>query len=286
MNTAILLVLIVAAILAGCAKFAFSGDDNYTGPRDKVHYGYYGDLSFQYDEVKDHVNTVWIAAWDRYPKSWVDCVYDRVVQASEGNKKSVIMMTTGTYTDDRLFNYHVLQELDELFTKLDTAKQLNNIVAIYPTDEPDGSDIPSEEIAKGNAAIRNVMVKYPDLKNTALAVIYTGSEKYNGIQYYDWVGFDEYRKGDAVLGAKYRRLLTRLRSDQRTILVPGGCDKWRQDPRPFVDFALNNPRVTAIVPFIWIDNAAAGNEDVGLGIRSNGLAELYREAGLTLMQPR
>lgn len=284
MNAILIVLILVALVAVGCMKM--TEGDLYPGPRDTIHYGYYGDMAFQYDEVKDHVNTVWIAAWDRHPQSWVDCVYDRVVQASKDGKKSVVMMTTGTYTDDRRFNENVLQELQQLFDKLNAAGVLKDVVAVYPTDEPDGSEISSEEIAKGNAAIRGVMAKHPALKNTALAVFYTGSEKYPGIEYYDWVGFDEYHKGEKVLGAKYKRMVSRLRDDQRTMIIPGGCDKWRQDPRPFVDFALSNPRVVAVVPFIWIDNAAPGNDDVGLGIRSNGLSELYREAGLTLTKPR
>lgn len=285
MNTVIILVIVITVILVGCARFTNPGDTNYNGPRDTVYYGYYGDLSYQYEEVKDHVNTVWIAAWDRHPRSWVDVVHERVLQASKDGIKSVIMMTNDTYVNKR-FNYIALSELEELFNKLDTSNLLDKVVAIYPTDEPDGSGISSEEIAKGNAAIRNVMSKYPALKNTALAVFYTGSEQYQGIQYYDWVGFDEYDIGEKALQAKYRRMLTRLRSDQRTMIIPGGCDKWRQDPRPFVDFALENPRVVALVPFIWIDNAAPGNDDVGLGIRSNGLANLYRDAGRTFLLPR
>lgn len=276
---------IIALVLVGIITFGcmnIKTQDVYSNPRDKIFYGYYGDMEFQYNEVKDHVNMIWIAAWDRYPRSWVDVVYERIIQAANDGKKSVVMMTTNTYIDGR-FSDHVLKEIDELFQKLDEKNALANIIAIYPTDEPDGSEIASEEIAKGNAAIRSVMDKYPALKDTALAVFYTGSEKYPGIEYYDWVGFDEYHKGEQVLGAKYRRMLTKLRPNQRTMIIPGGCDKWRQDPKPFVDFALENPRVIAVVPFIWIDNAAPGNNDVGLGIRSNGMTEKYRQAGLTLI---
>lgn len=278
------LILLALIVLAVCAliylKLTFR--DPYPGIRDKIYYGYYGDMSSQYDEVKDHVNTVWIAAWDSHPQTWVDCVYDRVVQASKDGKKSVVMMTTNTYIDRR-FSDHVLVELKELFNKLNAAGILKDVVAIYPTDEPDGSNITSSEIKKGNDAIRSVMLRYPSLRNTALAVFYTGSEQYPGIEYYDWVGFDEYHKGEKVLGAKYKRMVSKLRVDQRTMIIPGGCDKWRQDPRPFVDFALSNPRVVAVVPFIWIDNAAPGNADVGLGIRSNGLKELYKEAARTVV---
>lgn len=275
----LILLAVAAVITVGCMRLFYK--DEYTGPRDTIHYGYYGDMAFQFEETKDHINTAWIACWDRHPLTWADCMFQRVAQASVAGKKSVIMMTNDTYIDRKL-NYKALEELDELLLKLSGTDYLKDVVAIYPTDEPDGSEISPDEIAKTNNAIRNIMSKYPALKNTALAVFYTGSEKYPGIQYYDWVGFDEYHIGERALGAKYNRMVNKLRPDQRTIIIPGGCDKWRQDPRPFVDFALTNNRVVAVVPFIWIDNAAPGNDDVGLGIRSNGLKELYKEAGLAL----
>jgi len=259
--------------------------DSYSGLRDQIYFGYYGDMSYQLEETKDHTNMVWIAAWDRHPLSWGDCVYQRVQQASNVGKKSVIMMTNDCYVD-RKFNPKAVEELDDLFRKLSKDDYLNDVIAIYPTDEPDGANISSEEIAKANNAIRNVMKKYSELKNTALAVFYTGSEKYPGMEYYDWVGFDEYHVGAKALGAKYRRMVSKLRGDQRTMIIPGGCDKWRQDPKPFVNFALKNPRVVAIVPFIWFDNADPGNTDVGHGIRSNGMKEAYKEAGLTIIKPR
>lgn len=279
----VILVVVVAIITVGCMRLI--SKDDYAGPRDTIHYGYYGDMASQFEETKDHVNTVWLACWDRFPLSWADCMFERIAQASVSGKKSVVMMTNDTYLDRKL-NYKALEELEELLFKLSGTDYLKDIIAIYPTDEPDGSEISPDEIAKTNNAIRNIMSKYPALKNTALAVFYTGSEKYPGIQYYDWVGFDEYHIGERALGAKYNRMVNKLRPDQRTMIIPGGCDKWRQDPRPFVDFALTNNRVVAVVPFIWIDNAAPGNDDVGLGIRSNGLKDLYKEAGITLAQPR
>lgn len=281
MNLALFLLILVMLAVIAYLKLSFK--DPYAGPRDSIYFGYYGDMAYQLEETKDHINLVWIAAWDRHPQSWVDCMFERIIQASIAGKKSVIMMTNDTYVDRKL-NSKALEELDDLLYKLSGTNYLKDVVAIYPTDEPDGSEITSDEIAKTNSSIRNIMGKYPALKNTALAVFYTGSEKYPGIQYYDWVGYDEYHKGEKALGAKYNRMVSKLRMDQRTMIIPGGCDKWRQDPRPFVDFAQANPRVVAVVPFIWIDQADPSNPDVGHGIRSNGLKEIYKEAGLTLIK--
>lgn len=284
MNSLLILAIIAVLILVGCYG-GTSKDSAFNGPRDVVYYGYYGDLALQFEETKDHVNTVWIASWDRHPLSWADSVFQRTAQASVAGKKIVIMMTNNTYIKGK-FNHMVLLELEDLLTKLSGTDYAESVVALYPQDEPDYAGISAEEVVKGNAAIRDTLSKFSKFKNLPLAVFYTGQETYPGIESYDWVGFDEYDAGARALGAKYNRMVERLRSDQRTMIIPGGCDKWRQDPRPFVDFALNNPRVVAVVPFIWIDNADPSNPDVGLGIRSNGLKELYREAGLTLQQPR
>lgn len=279
--TTLLVILLVAIAVLILARWYVFKPDSYTGGREKLYFGYYGDTAQQYDEVEDHVNLVWIAAWDRHPKTWVECQFERTVQAAQDGNHVVIMMTNNTYVNNQL-NLAALDELDELFKKLSATPYLKHIAAVYPVDEPDGSNIDSAEIERVNSSIRTIMMKYPELDKTALAVFYTGSEKYPGIEYYDWVGFDEYHHGTRVLGAKYRRMLQRLRNDQRTMIIPGGCDKWRQDPRPFVDFALSNPRVIAVVPFIWLDNAAPENTDVGLGIRSNGLSGLYRESGRSI----
>lgn len=282
MNSILVLFIVLALVMIGCMKLTTPAD-TYPGPRDTIHYGYYGDMAFQFDETKDHVNTVWIASWDGHPMSWADSVFLRTAQASVAGKKVVIMMTNDTYVNGK-FNYNVLLELEDLLTKLSGTDYPSSVVALYPQDEPDYNGIPADEVVKGNAAIRTTLAKFSKFKNLPLAVFYTGQELYPGIESYDWVGFDEYDAGEKALGAKYRRMVARLRDDQRTMIIPGGCDKWRQDPRPFVDFALKNPRVIAVVPFIWIDQADSTNPDVGLGIRSNGLKELYRDAGLTLIQ--
>ena len=281
MNLALFLLILIMLAIIAYLKLSFK--DPYTGPRDSIYFGYYGDMAYQLEETKDHINLAWVAAWDRHPQSWVDCMFERITQASIAGKKSVIMMTNDTYVNHKL-NSNALQELDELLFKLKDTDCLKDIAAIYPVDEPDYNGIPADEMAKGNAAIRSILAKYPALKNTALAVFYTGHEKYPGIEHYDWVGFDEYGAGEKALGSKYKRMVSKLRSDQRTMIIPGGCDKWRQDPRPFVDFALANPRVVAVVPFIWIDQADPSNPDIGHGIRSNGLKEIYKEAGLTLIK--
>lgn len=282
-----MLTALTIIILAVLAVFAYNrympySRDTFSRPRGPLYYGYYGDTATQYDEVKDHVNLVWIAAWDRDPKSWVDAQFDRIKQAAEDNKQVVIMMTNYAYLNAKI-NYPALDELDQLLARLDKAGLIKHVSAIYPVDEPEPQGITTEEILRCNTLIRAQLSKYPGAKDIALAVFYTGAENYVGIAYYDWVGFDEYHVGTRALAAKYGRMVKLLREDQRTMIIPGGCDKWRQDPRPFVDFALKNSRVVALVPFIWLDNADPGNTDVGLGIRSNGLAQIYREAGLSII---
>ena len=278
MITITILIIIAALTMFAYHRYMPYHGDKFPGTRQTLYYGYYGDQALQYNEVKDHVNLVWIAAWDRHPQTWVDCQFDRITQAAQDNKRVVIMMTNHAYLNAKI-NQPALDELDQLMDRLNQADLIKHVVAIYPVDEPEPQGITTEEIMQCNSLIRSMLKKYPGTRDIALAVFYTGSEDYVGIEHYDWIGFDEYHVGTRALAAKYGRMVERLRNDQRTMIIPGGCDKWRQDPKPFVDFALKNPRVIALVPFIWIDNADPGNTDLGQGIRSNGMAELYRAAG-------
>lgn len=75
MNT-LLIIVVAVVIIAGCAKY-LQPKDPYSGPRDTIHYGYYGDMAFQFEETKDHVNTVWIAAWDRHPLAGLQLIQPR-----------------------------------------------------------------------------------------------------------------------------------------------------------------------------------------------------------------
>jgi hypothetical protein len=191
------------------------------------------------------------------------------------------MCPIGTYKTDGTFNPDMMPILKQLFDKLNQLNLLGSIIAIYPVDEPELHSIGSEQVVLCNQAMRQLMSQYPALDNAVLAVIYSGQKKYPGIETYDWIGIDDYDKKEEVLGEPYKHLTAAMRPEQRIILVPGGCDRWRQDPTKFADFAINNQQVKMVVGFIWIDNAAPQDGALA-GIRSNGMRDLYVAAGKKL----
>ena len=270
---AIVAVIIAAFIMQGRKKVPPEPAPVFVDPpatRDEILFGYYGDSPTQIAETKDHVNVAMVAGWgNNIP--WADEVIGRVAEASILHLKSMIMMPFGTYTNGQ-FSMAAFDALTLVFDRLQQLGYLANVVAIYPVDEPELYNISNEEVVAGNKKIRDLMAKYPELKYTALAVIYSNSPNNPGIETYDWVGIDDYSKGASVLASQYTSLVGRLTPEQRTIIIPGGADPWKQDPDAFVNYALNTPQVKLVMPFIWIDNAATG---VGLGIRSNGMMTAY-----------
>jgi hypothetical protein len=128
-------------------------------------------------------------------------------------------------------------------------------------------------VIEANKALRAVAAEFIELKNVPLAVIYSERGSRPGISSYDWVGIDAYAMGSKILGKPYAKLRKLLTSKQRLLLVPGGADPWREDPAPYFKRAASDPKLVGVVAFLWFDNAAP---DVGLGIRSNGLAAKYR----------
>jgi hypothetical protein len=162
--------------------------------------------------------------------------------------------------------------------RLAAAGLLEHVVALYPIDEPNtarAGNRTDAEILATNAMLRRVM---PDFGlQASLAVIYAASGNHPGLASYDWVGLDDYGAGCAVLNA-YDAL--QLAPGQRTILVPGGASPWRQDPACFESRAHGDPRVVAIVPFLWQTVADGATYT---GIRENGMRALYCQAGAKIV---
>ena len=132
-----------------------------------------------------------------------------------------------------------------------------------------------------NAAVREAMVTFPEL-HARLAVIYACNASWPGFASFDWIGCDDYDAGCGVLTGAYVTLLGRLAAAQRAIVLPGGADPWRQDPACFLSFAERDPRVAAIVPFIW---QTVVDGQTYTGIRVNGMRSLYEQAGRTVVSP-
>jgi hypothetical protein len=231
-------------------------------------FGYYGDCPSCVEETRAHTNVQWIAGWGG-DGAQVPKIVERAKKAAP--TKTVIMLP-GMYVNKRLNPLGIVAARG-IFQGLREAGVLQNVAALYPQDEPDLEGLDDVTVIDANAAVRAVAAEFAELKNVPLAVIYSERGTRPGISSYDWVGIDAYAMGSKILDKPYAKLQKFLTKNQRLLLVPGGADPWRENPEPYFKRAAKDPKVIGVVAFIWFDNAAT---DVGLGIRSNGLAPTYR----------
>jgi len=232
-------------------------------------YGYYGHVSPQLDEARDHINLFMESQWEGSIKT---------IQNIQSAK-----MPTALDVSPQLFNNGIVLEnasvlLHTLFGALLAADCLKYVKIIYPADEPNNTTT-EIELTKAITIIRKVVLAYPELKDVKLAVIYAADKKFICQEMYDYVGFDDYDKKSSVLTGQYQELKKSLLPHQKTILVPGGS--YGQDPVPFVNFAQANSEVGIVMPFVWFDDT---NGNVGAnGIRSGTLKQAYINAGKSII---
>lgn len=233
-------------------------------------FGYYGSNAATATETADHANLYFAADFYGPLEQLAGVTH------AKGNGQRVILMLPAYSLDDagiRLW-------LD----RLANVGLLSSVVALYPIDEPDiirSGNRSDAEVTAMNARLRAIAAEYPDLRDVKLAVIYSGgSGRRPGIASYDWIGIDDYGAGCGAL--RHYDALS-LRPDQRTMLVPGGADPWRQDPACFESRAHRDQQVAAIITFIWQSVTDAGA--AYRGVRENGLRQLYCEAGRKIMRP-
>ena len=271
--------LLLPAILAACgggggpeapASVPVALGDHAVTDKRTLLYGYYGTCPTCQAEVRDHVNFVHVLTTDNLTET-----VRQLTEARQSGLANVVLGVQQVY-----YSADPEATARALFTTLSGANVLDHIVALYPRDEPDLAGDSDEKVTAMNLTLRRVMAEFPALRDTRLAVIYSGRQTWPGLATYDWVGFDDYNAREGIfVDGLYTDLKLRLRPDQGIILVPGGADPWRQDPQPFLDAARSDPQVVAIMPFIWFDYAAP---DVGKGIRSNGMRGAYCQAGKSI----
>lgn len=151
--------------------------------------------------------------------------------------------------------------------------------AVYPMDEPDFWLMHPNEAVTANADIRSVMLEFPELHATKIAVVFSSAIN-SGNNYlthhmdqYDWVGFDDYGPAqwifDPPLYSEYDIFKSHVGAKQRVLLVPGGTTHPSDgippgvNPTPSFASVFGSDRsVIAMLPFIW-------EEYAGLGIGSH-----------------
>lgn len=246
-------------------------------PRNDVLYGYFASLYEQVAEVKDHTNLHWEAQFDG-PVKAVQNIRDAATFTVLDIGYQLFVKDSG---GKMLVATDAEQKVRSFLQYLKSQGVLHYVKVLYPLDEPNLNLRNPSDIYQAVETTHKVAKEFPELKGYKLGVIYWDEAAYTGIELFDWVGFDNYDAKSSILeypNGRYFKMRSQLRTDQRTILVPGGS--FDQDPEPFVNFAMTHLEVVAVIPFAWLD---VDNEKEKIkGIRSRVVKDKYIEAGRRL----
>lgn len=274
--------VIVCLFLAGCGGGG-GGNANQVIPpivaavqRVDLLFFYFGVMGDQIKETASHVNALLPMTWNfenwntAQGRGWIA---DNVIaQCEEAVAAGItkIVLDVGFLVFDYPYRYRgTVTDAIAFANRMKERGLWDKVVAVYPVDEPD-------LVGLDNATMNRVNT---DLKalGKPVACIYTDRRQWPGLATCDWAGFDKYGvdvHGDGTLAD----LKSRLRSDQRIMLVVGGADPWRDNVRPVLDYANMDKQVVGIVAFIYGD---LGQER---GIRNNGMQPEYAEVGAKIKQ--
>lgn len=228
---------------------------------DRVLFGYFGDDATSVPETKDHISVDFITCFGATAPELTACVAKRMLQSQF---KAIVTIAPLAY-QGIVESPTLKADLRAFLMGLQSAKVLDRVIALYPYDEPDIVGISDATANRVNTDIRGVSSEFPELSGVKLAVIYSDHAR-PGFVTYDWVAWDRYGAGLGALS-----LYTQLLPGQRKMLLPGGS--YGEDPGPWLTAACADPLVVAIIGFLWVDGGPV------TGIRSNGMAPLYRAAG-------
>jgi hypothetical protein len=253
--------------------------------RTPLRYAFYGTQDDQVARTKDFVNLVHVGAWGDWvtQQGRADLLNTIVGFGQQAKAAGLPLMFTCdwclfTQTNPRhnLPRDNAVGFMIEFCDRLRDEGLIDSVVAWYPIDEPNIHEIglSPQQIFDANAVVRDVTQHYTDgIK--PLAVIYGASSgHYPGIEGYDWCGMDNY--GSPIFdNGQYLHLVNQLNDKQKTIIVPGGANPWREDPLPFYEHAQTDTRVIMVMPFLWFS---------GDGIGSNGMAPQYQHVGNMIVE--
>lgn len=244
-------------------------------------------------ETATFVNVIFEAGWGDWNSTQgrldiADCIIQRLIEARAfGVKKAFITIDFLVYSNKagpNNFTYRgatvVQPELRAFFVQLRAHGLADMVAAFYPIDEPGEYGLSDAIVTQANKDIRLVMEEFSELATVPLAVIYSGRSQ-PGLTSYDWIGLDDYNQGAGVLTNWYPYLLSLMTEKQKLILVPGAA--FGQDPTPFYEYAMSEPKVAAILSFIWFDG---WDGPTSRGARLSGTAQMYCEMGKKIIDPK
>lgn len=262
---------------------------------DKLLYGYFGDFGNQLEETKDHVNVVFIASWygDKETAEGREIILNeqisRLKAAKEAGIGTAILMLDYTLFTEIAGEWILRPEnelevnLDIVFRRIKQEGLADFVKVLYLIDEPNLHSVGQEELREVTEIVRSASKEILGKDDMKLAVIYSSLQPhFVGMEYFDWVGFDDYDLGDTIFTMEdFQRLKTNLSETQRLILVPGGASPYQTLINAFYEEAKNESKVVLICPFIWFDNwANTGNN----GIKSSSTRQSYVSVGSEVKQ--
>lgn len=191
--------------------------------------------------------------------------------------------TTGCFTNDpgaaQSWNTFIRTMVSEGY--IDAASPDRSVVtAIYVVDEPNGPQVKNgpdclpDVSGQPNPALQNAISAIRSNPSTAtipLASILNGAVGFanisNGMQLFDWVGFDNYSDSES----QWQSQLATLKSyapTKKYILVPGSQSQnipnecvGTQSPTPFIEEFQTDPKAVWLAPFVWFSSGSC------LGVR-------------------
>lgn len=237
--------------------------------------GYFGCNGAQIDETADHVSFMHDAFMGDQAMT--------IAGIKRANLPTIITVEGELFSGNHYLGPTVSQALLRAkFDAMADAGALANPFALFTVDEPELKGIPAGDIRAAHQYLRWVIDQYATLKGKPLWVNYGQRRQYPAIDDTDIASIDDYGPGDGIFyNGEYDGFVSQLRANQRTILIPAGCDSndgtlWRANPQPFIDKAKADRQVIAVCAFIWI--SPWGPTTGKTGIRDNGMADVYRAA--------
>lgn len=269
------LLLAGAGIIAGCGGSSSSSLPP-SQPRKDLFYGYYGGASLFVHEVAGHVNTFW-------PRDWLGPTEQIAGLTQAKGISNIVLPIPVTIARDR-----VESEARFWLQRLAKEQLLDRVRMVYVLDEPTHPrfGFSDAEVRSRTKTLRRVCAEFPQLAGVPLGMGFDGGASSrpgmtaaDPAEAPDWIGLFHYHSRCGVV-SELDALKRELMPHQRMIAYPFGASGEgagdRLDPACILDYALFEPRVAMVAPFIW-ETVTDGR--TYSGIRENGMADIYRAAG-------
>lgn len=289
--TRLLAAIGLALALAGCGGGSSGGSfggggasgsfDPPSARTEPLRFGYFGIDGDQIAETADHVGFVLAPDWGNYDTPGYDAfrLGQMIAQLQEAKARGIneawIMVGWLLFNGAPGCNSQCLTPRPDGMARLAwfraqlAALGLDGMVTAFYIDEPELYGLNDATLSPIVEAVRKAWPVH-------FVLTYSDRGEYPAKSVATIVCIDIYDAGADVLNR-----MPAIEPWQKRCLIPGGANglttKGPQSPTPFCTYAMARANVYAILPFVWFDRTDAGR--VIKGIRSNGMAPIYRATG-------